>query len=93
MFQRKIKDFRLQDRADHVTLLRSESFICHFLDFVQTFRTAIFLITSFPNYTKDNLEQRVCDRELGMLWIWSFPVNKKELFLKLAVPKKQAKYL
>ena len=28
-----------------------------------------------------------------MLWIWSYPVRKKELFLKLAVPKKLAKSL
>ena len=28
-----------------------------------------------------------------ILLIWSYPVNKKKLFLKLAVPKKQAKSL
>ena len=33
------------------------------------------------------------DRKLCMLWIWSYPVSKNELFLKLAVPKKQAKPL
>ena len=38
-------------------------------------------------------EQRVSDRKLCMLWIWSYPVSKKELFLKLAFPKKQAKSL
>ena len=28
-----------------------------------------------------------------MLWIWSYPVSKKELLLKLGVPEKQAKSL
>ena len=28
-----------------------------------------------------------------MLWIWSYPVSKKEWFLKLAVPIMQAKFL
>ena len=28
-----------------------------------------------------------------MLWIWSYPVSKKELFLKLVVPKKQVKFV
>ena len=28
-----------------------------------------------------------------MLWIWSYPASKKELLLKLAAPKKQAKSL
>ena len=37
---------RLQDRAHHATLLRGESFIYHFLGFVQTSRTAIVIETS-----------------------------------------------
>ena len=45
---------RLQGRANHATLLRSESFFYHFLGFAQTFRTAIFLETSCQNNTKDN---------------------------------------
>ena len=28
-----------------------------------------------------------------MLWIWSCPVSTKELFLKIAVPKRQIKFL
>ena len=38
-------------------------------------------------------EQRVSRKKLFMLWIWSYPVSKKELFLKLADPKKQRKLL
>ena len=38
---------RVQGRAFHATLRRSESFIYNFLGFVQTFRTAIFLETFF----------------------------------------------
>ena len=82
---------RLQDRAHHVTFLKIESFTYHILDFVQTFRTAIFLKTSFYNYTKDNWKQGVSDRELWMLWTWSYLVSKKKLSLKLAVAVEQAK--
>ena len=36
-------------------------------------------------------KQRVSVSKLYMPWIWSYPVSKKELFLKLALPKKQTK--
>ena len=45
---------RLQDRAHHATLLKSESFIYNFFGFAQTFGTAIFLKTPFFNFTKEN---------------------------------------
>ena len=40
-----------------------------------------------------NCEERASDRKLRMLWIWFYPVSKKELLLKLAAPKKLAKSL
>ena len=45
---------KVKGRAHHVTLLRSEPFVYHFLGFAQTFITAFFLETSFKNYTKEN---------------------------------------
>ena len=44
----------LQGTPHYTILLRSESLIYYFLGFVWTFRTAIFLFTSFQNYKKDN---------------------------------------
>ena len=38
---------KLQGRPHHATLLRSESFVYNFLGFLQTFRLAILLETSF----------------------------------------------
>ena len=40
-----------------------------------------------------NWKQVVFDWRLCMLWVWSCPVNTKELFLKKAVPKRQKKSL
>ena len=40
-----------------------------------------------------NWKQRVSGSKLYMLWIWPYPVSKKELFLKLALPNKQIKLL
>ena len=39
------------------------------------------------------LATRVSDRKLCIVWICFYPLNKKKLFLKLAVPKNQAKSL
>ena len=39
------------------------------------------------------LETRVSDRKLCIVWICFYPLNKKKLFLKLALPKNQAKSL
>ena len=44
----------MQGRAHHATLIRGETLIYHFLGFVQAFKTAIFLQTSFQNYAKDS---------------------------------------
>ena len=39
------------------------------------------------------LATRDSDRKLCIVWICFYPLNKKKLFLKLAVPKNQAKSL
>ena len=40
-----------------------------------------------------NMEQIVFEQKSRMLWIWFCPVTTKELFLKIAAPKRQAKSL
>ena len=40
-----------------------------------------------------NWEQIAFDWKSSMLWIWTCPVITKELFLKIAVPKRQTKCL
>ena len=77
-----------QSKSYNVT--KNVSLICQFLDFVQTFRTAIFLENFFLGLYLVSLiwEQRVFDRELSMIWIRFYDVSKKELFLILAAPKK-----
>ena len=40
----------LQGRIYDITLLKIESFIYHFLSFIRTFETAVFLKTSFEKF-------------------------------------------
>ena len=81
----------------NTTPLRSESFIYHFLGFVRTFRqlfSSELLLRATPRTIKlgtKSFWQIIV--KLCMLWIWSYPLSKKEFFVKLAVPKKQAKSL
>ena len=77
--------FGLQGRGYHATLLSGESFFYHFLGSVQTLRTTTSRIIK--------LETKSLQHELVHSLILSYPVNKKELFLKLTAPKKYAKSL
>ena len=40
-----------------------------------------------------NWEQIVFELKSRILWIWSCPVTTKELFLEIAAPKRQVKFL
>ena len=54
------------------------------------------LSCKLPSRTRPSiikLEQIVFDQKSRMLWIWFCPVTTKELFLKIAAPKRQAKSL
>ena len=61
--------------------------------FCQKLLNSYFPTNFSPELQKYNSDQIGFDWKLRMLWIWSCPVSTKELFLKIAVPKRQTKFL